>query len=322
VGTGLIVAFVVTVWAAYFVPLALRRYDEAHAQSALELLSPLSRVIRRSAGKADDADSADVDDEIDAVDDLDHSATQASRPRKPSLTRASARLAARRRRRVLLALLAATVSVVVAAALSYIPWWSVAIPATLLAAWLVACRVQVRSEYGHASAAPLTLPKIPAAVKRIKPAKASKPKKAPKKASKDAAGSAPVQALKRLNRRSAAESEDTVIVLSDVDDLEPERRHIMEEAPLEADALDEQLVIAVPSAASHGEMVWDPLPVTLPTYVTKPRAGRTVRTIDFDAPGAWTSGHVEGEQTEMPVSQDGSTGTAAHADHERRAAGE
>lgn len=317
-GTGLIVAFVVTVWAAYFVPLALRRYDEAHAQSALELLSPLSRVIRRSSGKADDADSTDVDDEIDASDAVDHSATPPAGPRKPGLTRASARLAARRRRRVLLVLLAATASVSVAAALSYLPWWSVAVPATLLAAWLVACRVQVRSEYGHASAAPLALPKIPAAVKRIKPAKASKPKKAPKAA----ADSTPVQAFKRLNRRSAAESEDTVIVVSDVDDLEPERRHIMEEAPLEADALDEQLVIAVPSSASHGEMVWDPLPVTLPTYVTKPRAGRTVRTIDFDAPGAWTSGHVEGEETEMPVSQDGGTGAAAPADHERRAAGE
>jgi hypothetical protein len=320
VGTGLIVAFVVTVWAAYFVPLALRRYDEAHAQSALELLSPLSRVIRRSSDKGDDADSADVDDEIGESRDhasLDQPAMQPpARPRKPGLTRASARLAARRRRRVLLVLLAATTAVSVAAALSYVPWWSVGIPVTLLAAWLVACRVQVRSEYGHASAAPLTLPKIPAAVKRIRPA--AKPKAAPK----DAAGSAQAPASKRLKRRSAAESEDTVIVAAAADDLEPERRHIMEEAPLEANALDEQLVIAVPSAASHGELVWDPLPVTLPTYVTKPRAGRTVRTIDFDAPGAWTSGHVEGEETEMPVSQDGSSGTAGPADHERRAAGE
>ncbi|HSI26851.1 MAG TPA: hypothetical protein VK948_05515, partial [Aeromicrobium sp.] len=289
-GTGLIVAFVVTVWAAYFVPLALRRYDEAHAQSALELLSPLSRVIRRSSDKGHDADGPDLDDEVGGADDLDHADAQASAgPRKPGLTRASARLAARRRRRVLLILLATTASVSGAAALSYLPWWSVAVPVTLLAAWLVACRVQVRSEYGHASAAPLALPKIPAAVKRIRPATK------PKKAAKNAAGNAPVQASKRVKRRSAAESEDTVIVVSDVDDLEPERRHIMEEAPLEADALDEQLVIAVPSAASHGELVWDPLPVTLPTYVTKPRAGRTVRTIDFDAPGAWTSGHIEGE---------------------------
>jgi hypothetical protein len=40
--------------------------------------------------------------------------------------------------------------------------------------------------------------------------------------------------------------------------------------------------------------LWDPLPVTLPTYVTKPAATRrSVRTIDLGEPGAWTSGHTE-----------------------------
>lgn len=38
---------------------------------------------------------------------------------------------------------------------------------------------------------------------------------------------------------------------------------------------------------------WDPVPVTLPTYVTKPVAARrTVRTIDLGEPGAWTSGRT------------------------------
>lgn len=294
-GTGLIVAFVVTVWAAYFVPLALRRYDEAHAQSALELLSPLSRVIRGST--SDDQDVEDRGEDGAAV-------PRPVRTGRPGLTRASARLAARRRRRVLLVLVAATAAVSTAAGLAYLPLWAIAIPSTLLVAWLVACRVQVRSEYGHAQAAPLQLPKIPAAVRRRTPAKAETSQKTPRWAT---------QASKR--RAGAAESEDTVIVATDIDEVEPERRHVMEEVPLEADALDEQLVIAVPSAASHGEMVWDPLPVTLPTYVTKPRAGRTVRTIDFDAPGAWTSGHVEGEETELPVAE-------SPAEHERRAAGE
>ncbi|MET1060620.1 MAG: hypothetical protein ABWX84_13560 [Nocardioides sp.] len=40
--------------------------------------------------------------------------------------------------------------------------------------------------------------------------------------------------------------------------------------------------------------LWDPLPVTLPTYVTKPAATRrSVRTIDLGEPGAWTSGHTD-----------------------------
>ena len=92
----------------------------------------------------------------------------------------------------------------------------------------------------------------------------------------------------------------------------------MESTPLESDALDEQLVIAAPSVATTGDLVWDPLPVTVPTYVTKPRAGRTVRTIDFAQPGAWTSGHVEGEDVELPSREQ--SREAASDDAQRRAA--
>ncbi|MDP3892138.1 hypothetical protein [Nocardioides sp.] len=41
---------------------------------------------------------------------------------------------------------------------------------------------------------------------------------------------------------------------------------------------------------------WDPVPVTLPTYVTKEQATRrTVRTIDLDSTGVWTSGRSESD---------------------------
>ena len=282
VGTGLIVAFVVTVWAAYFVPLALRRYDEAHNHSALEVLTPLSRVIRRAPAATEVDDYSEYgEDPVDEV---------APRRTRPGLTRASARIAARRRRRVLLTLLFANAVVGALVGFAVIPLWSVAIPAGLLVAWLVACRIQVRSEYGITSTRKqrISMPKLRAPRLRV--------------------------------GRSAVEDEDTVtiIVSGQLEDVEPGRKHVMENAPLEADALDEQLVIAVPSAASHGELVWDPLPVTLPTYVTKPRAGRTVRTIDFDAPGVWTSGHVEGEQTELPMPSD----EESSSDDQRRAAGQ
>lgn len=304
VGTGLIVAFVVTVWAAYFVPLALRRYDEAHEQSALEVLSPLSRVIRRAPDVSvllDDSDGL-VDEEEAPVEkaqvDTAPSARAVSAP-----TRASARTAARRRRRVLITLVFANVIVGGLAGPGYaaIPLWSIAIPATLLVAWLIACRIQVRREYGVAA------PKVP---QGLKVPKATKSAKAPKQSKLSKFGS------------SAADGEDTITVFAgtEAEDVEPSRRHVMLEEPLEADALEEQLVIAVPSAASHGEMVWDPLPVTLPTYVTKPRAGRTVRTIDFNAPGVWTSGHVEGEDVDMPAAEAGTDGSAADA--QRRAAGQ
>ena len=42
--------------------------------------------------------------------------------------------------------------------------------------------------------------------------------------------------------------------------------------------------------------LWDPMPVTLPTYVTAPVATRrTVRTIDLDSTGVWTSGRHEAD---------------------------
>ena len=50
-------------------------------------------------------------------------------------------------------------------------------------------------------------------------------------------------------------------------------------------------------AAAHIDpTLWDPVPVTLPTYVTKPAATRrTVRTINLDDSGVWTSGRTDAD---------------------------
>ena len=259
-GTGLIVAFVVAIWAAYFVPLVLRRYDEASTSSSLETLSPLSRVINRPTATSEDVETPEPTPAV-AEPSAEVEAEPEAAPRA-RVTRDAARIAARRRRRTLLTLLAATAIVGGLVGFRIVPVWSIAIPVGLVLAWLVACRVQVRHERG---------------ISRKRAAGTAKP--APS---------------------SSKDSEDTVIVSGQVEDVNPARQHVMESTPLEANALDEQLVIAAPSVATTGELVWDPLPVTIPTYVTKPRAGRTVRTIDFAQPGAWTSGHVEGEDVELP----------------------
>lgn len=47
--------------------------------------------------------------------------------------------------------------------------------------------------------------------------------------------------------------------------------------------------VAAPTTDAGG--LWDPLPITLPTYVTKPRAARTVRTIELTGQGVTSSGH-------------------------------
>ncbi|MEZ5091689.1 hypothetical protein [Nocardioides sp.] len=67
------------------------------------------------------------------------------------------------------------------------------------------------------------------------------------------------------------------------------------ETPAVADELDmdETTEIARVAAAEPG--MWDPVPVTLPTYVDKPAATRTVRGIDLGAEGVWTSGRTEAD---------------------------
>jgi hypothetical protein len=82
-----------------------------------------------------------------------------------------------------------------------------------------------------------------------------------------------------------------------------------------------QEAAAAPTAGS----LWDPLPVTLPTYVTKPKASRTVRTIDLGAPGTWSSGRTvvdatrppEGPAQPAPAAAD----TTGHGEDQQRAVG-
>ena len=62
----------------------------------------------------------------------------------------------------------------------------------------------------------------------------------------------------------------------------------------EVDDLEDTSTMA--AAVAPGALdptLWDPVPVTLPTYVTKPAATRrTVRTIALDDSGVWTSGNT------------------------------
>ena len=78
---------------------------------------------------------------------------------------------------------------------------------------------------------------------------------------------------------------------------------VIEEPPVDeqgVSALDDEDTVGISVAdlqaallpTADGGTLWDPLPVTLPTYVNKPRAQRTVRTIDLGEPGTWTSGRT------------------------------
>ena len=56
--------------------------------------------------------------------------------------------------------------------------------------------------------------------------------------------------------------------------------------------------VVAPVSASGG--LWDPLPITLPTYVPKPLAPRTVRTIDLSSPDVSSAARHD-----VPVTADG-----------------
>ncbi|MGH3360214.1 MAG: divisome protein SepX/GlpR [Nocardioidaceae bacterium] len=246
--TGLIYAAIVVLWAAYLVPLALRRYDEASHERSIDSFSPRMRMLRRGDAEPEaDESPAPAAPPVEA------------RPQDPPtvnepVQRASTRIAVRRRRRTLVTLLLATSVVGGLCGGGIIPWWSVTIPAALVVAWLVACRIQVIGEEA---------------------------------ADHTALGDRP-------------DDEPTIVLSGQLEDFQPERKNVMLKAPLDDADLEERVSVAVPFSTADGQSLWDPVPVTLPTYVDKPRAERTIRTIDFNGPDAWTSGHVDGETTEMP----------------------
>jgi hypothetical protein len=165
------------------------------------------------------------------------SATPAPRPTHDR--RAAAKRATKRRRNVLGLVLLANLAVIGVAAFQLISWWYVAIPATLLVAWLVACRIMVKGER-----------RTLASTRRL-----------------------PIEPL-----------EEEVVEA-------PEDR--AEEEALGGDPLADT---SAGMAAIVDPALWDPVPVTLPTYVGKPAATRrTVRTIDLEGTGVWTSGRTESD---------------------------
>jgi hypothetical protein len=90
-----------------------------------------------------------------------------------------------------------------------------------------------------------------------------------------------------------------------------------------AEGPETEEIAAVPVAEREAGS-WDPVPVTLPTYVDKAEAARSVRTIDLDSTGVWSSGRSESDSALVREADEASRSAraaeAAEAD-ERRASG-
>jgi len=229
--SGLIFVALAVAWAAYLIPKALQHHEEVVRSRSVDRFSHRMRVLaRREPVNGRNARLVVTPGRAAAppVVTTKGSALAMTRARREAIARAT-----RRRRRVLGLILVANAAVAAVAAFSLIQWWYVAIPAGVLVAWLVACRLMVRSERG----------------------------------------------IRRTRRRTAAAERAAG----------PESAYGDGESPLE-----DTMASAVPVDASVDPALWDPLPVTLPTYVSKAAATRrTVRTIDLDSTGVWSSGRSE-----------------------------
>ena len=231
--SALIFVALAVAWAVYLIPKALRHHDDVVRSRSVERFSHTMRVLaRREPVNRRDARLVVAPARAKST-----PVVTTKGPVRVEVDRETAKRATRRRRRVLGLILLANAVVVALAAFAVIDWWYLAIPAGLLVAWLVACRLMVRRDR-------------PARISRTRPA--------------------PTPAAPVVEDPGAPEAEP-------------------------AEAWDDDAPTGQTPAIADPSL-WDPMPVTLPTYVGKPAAERrSVRTIDLDSTGVWTSGRTEAD---------------------------
>jgi hypothetical protein len=253
VGSGLIYAAIIVMWALYFIPRWLRRHEELSESRSVEKFDHAMRILSRrdptadqryivmppkpepAASSAPSAAAARSDHRSDV-----RSSSQPV-PRRSARRKSSKTF---RRRRILVAL--ALLSLVVAAATPFtpVPWWGPLVGAFVVLVDLAHLRMQARRRR--------ELTRTRHAVRK--------------------------RLRSRLHRADSAER------LAEARQLLADRR-----AAAEGERLAAQRA-AHDSARRDAERAagWQPTPVPLPTYVTKPVAPRVGRPIDLTKPGAWT----------------------------------
>ena len=259
--SALIFVALAVAWAVYLIPKALRHHDDVVRSRSVERFSHTMRVLaRREPVNRRDARLVVAPARAKST-----PVVTTKGPVRVDVDRESVKRATRRRRRVLGLILLANAAVITVAAFAVIDWWYAAIPAGLLVAWLVGCRLMVRREQSS---------------------RAHRGRVVPTPADPAAAELAPA------------------------------------EPTAEAESWDDAPTGSTPAIADPS--LWDPMPVTLPTYVGKPAAERrTVRTIDLDSTGVWTSGRTEADaQIARDADEAARTARAGRKDDDgRRAVG-
>lgn len=324
-GSGLIYGAIVVVWAAVLVPMWLRRHDEIHELRSVDRFSRAMRILsrrepagdqryvvmpRRPAGasgvvrsdgpriepevwrkpprpraaeprrpevtielpevlpgapRLESPVAAGPSSPIDAPVRVDAPAAGSERRPAAAARRVSTAGAARRpsrtlvarRRRVVTVLAAVTLLLAVLAPMTTIASWDALVPLTLLVAYVVHLRMQARRREEIRRSRARSAQAGEARLRRL-----------------DSAGRVVSTRADRMARETAA-ARDAAAAHA--------RRADAAAAELEAS----RQAALVESADDEVEGGWRPVPVPLPTYVTKPKASRTIRTIDLSTEGLW-----------------------------------
>jgi len=272
VGSGLIYAVIIVMWAAYFIPRWLRRHEELSESRSVEKFDHAMRILSRREPIGDQRyivmpprpEAASTERRTSAS-----VPAQRTRPRRPAVSRV-----AMRRRRVLAGLLLATLVTTALVPVTAAPWWAPLLVLAATLAFLVHCRLQARTHR-----------------------EVSRTRNAVRKRSRS-----------RLLRFDAIER------LMTVRREMAEERAAEEQRWLEAEQADERLREAEEKRAAEVAAGWQPVPVPLPTYVSKPMAPRRSGPIDLTRPGAWTDAQVaSGAREGLPSEQSGQrSGTTGH----------
>ena len=288
--SGLIYAVIVGAWAAYLVPMWLRRQDELNEarpterfSTAIRLLSGRAAMERRVAKAraehgepdadvdADDAEDTDLGGAVD-VRALAVPADEVRRPapgrQTPQVTNSRARVLAARRRTTTLLFAAFTVGAIAAAVGGLTLLWVPAIPAALLTVYIGQMRRQERRRYEVR----LDQRQAAEAARRVRArAQTQAPHAREERAAVQEPAGSPQARAQAPQPAPPAPSPRTA-----------DRRALVEQTD-HAEWVDQQ---RAEQAADDG---WEPVPVPLPTYVTAPVAPRTPGGIDLGAPDTWSS---------------------------------
>ena len=258
-GSGVIYAVIVVLWAVVLVPLWLRRHDEVTETRSVDRFQGAMRTLSRRDAATLDAREVVVPR---------RRATRALPDGASAQISASAH-AAVRRRRIEVGLGLVTLVLLVLARLHAVPLWTALLPFVLLLCYLAVVSLARRRVHARELAARRALA---AEVRRERRAAAERA----------LADAAPDPLSARVPQQVPERPFDQYVAQTWVPVARP--------AEPAAAAADPGFYDAV------AERVWDPVPVPLPTYVLAPRAPRSVRVIDLTKPGAWTSGHLTDDE--------------------------